>query len=126
MTNTYSWVINCLYTKNITNDGSTYNDVIKKAEAFLRVTNSASQTADAAIDMDFNDPSDWSGFTAYSSVTKANVVSWIEGRLGSEILSEIKGRLDKQLLEEANIANTTAKGTGTHGEESFSATFPWD
>tara|TARA_Y100000114_G_scaffold100901_1_gene94028 strand:- start:5129 stop:5509 length:381 start_codon:yes stop_codon:yes gene_type:complete len=126
MANTYSWIIGCLYTKNSISDGTTYNDVIKKAEATLRVTNSANQTADAAIDMDFNDPSDWSNFTEYSSVTKANVVSWIEGRLGSQTLSQIKARLDQQLIEDANVANTTAKGTGTHGEESFSATFPWD
>ena len=126
MANTYSWIINCLYRKDITKDGTTYSDVIKKAEAVLRVTNSSNQTADAGIDMDFNDPSDWSSFKAYSSVTQANVSSWLEGRLGSQNLANIKASLDRQLLEDANVANTTKKGTGSDEGGDFVATFPWD
>jgi len=50
-----------------------------------------------------------------------------EARLGSDTLTDIKFRLDREIIEEANIKDTNAKGTGsgTFGDESFTPTFPW-
>jgi len=88
MANSYSWSVKCLYTKDITESGSTYADVIKKATVYLKATDSGGDSAETGIDMDFNNPADWSKFTAYGSVTEANVIAWTEARLGNDTLTE--------------------------------------
>jgi hypothetical protein len=126
MANSYSWSVKCLYTKNITESGTTYTDVIKKARVTLRATDSDGNFEETGIDMDFNNPADWSAFTEYGSVTEANVISWTQNRLGNA-LPDIKFRLDRDILEAQNVKDITAKGTGSgeYGEETFTATFPW-
>jgi|TARA_Y100000114_G_C11733346_1_gene314814 hypothetical protein len=127
MANSYSWSVKCLYTKDITESGSTYADVIKKATVYLKATDSGGDSAETGIDMDFNNPADWSKFTAYGSVTEANVIAWTEARLGNDTLTDIKFRLDREILENENVKDVTAKGTGSgeFGDESFTPTFPW-
>ena len=75
----YTWNIETLFTKDITESGTTYNDVIKRVLGNLTATSSeTSNTAVHGFDLDLKNPADWSTFTAYDSVSKANVQTWIE------------------------------------------------
>jgi|TARA_R100000084_G_scaffold86729_1_gene41297 hypothetical protein len=120
----YTWNIETLFTKDITESGTTYNDVIKRVLGNLTATSSeTSNTAVHGFDLDLKNPADWSTFTAYDSVSKANVQTWIENRIGDAAISQIKQDLVNYLAFEDEIDGSTAKGTGSG--DSFSATFPW-
>ena len=45
------------------------------------------------------DTSDLSGFTAFASVSKANVQSWVEAALGADTVTAMKAGLDAQIAE---------------------------
>ena len=45
------------------------------------------------------DTSDLSSFTAFASVSKANVQSWVETALGADAITELKTSLDMQIAE---------------------------
>jgi len=45
------------------------------------------------------DTSDLSSFTAFASVSKANVQSWVEAALGADKVTELKASLDAQIAE---------------------------
>ena len=114
----YTWEITGLFTKNITEDGKTYSDVVKRVQGTLTATDSGEEVIHA-FDVDLKNPSSWSDFKAYSSLTKANVVSFVETRIGSDMIASIKtemGGVMKTLLE---YSGATQKGT----EEK--PTFPW-
>jgi len=46
------------------------------------------------------DTSDLSSFTAFASVSKANVQSWVEAALGADTVTELKTSLDMQIAEQ--------------------------
>ena len=46
------------------------------------------------------DTSDLSSFTAFASVSKANVQSWVETALGADKVTELKASLDAQIAEQ--------------------------
>ena len=118
MATTYSYTIERLYTKDITVDGTTYSDVIKKVQGYWTASRSG-ESAIHGFELDLRNPSSWSDFTAYDSLTQSNVVAMIETRIGADMMAAIKaeqeGRLDSQL----EYAGATLKGT----EEK--PTFPW-
>jgi|TARA_E500000318_G_C3505925_1_gene190279 hypothetical protein len=119
---TYAWTIDKLYTKNITESGTTYSDVITRVEATLTATSetvgSISVTHGANLDMDVSNVSN--SFTAYSSVTEANVKSWVETRITSDILTNIKTDLENNLTYLENINGSVAKE-----DSDGNSTFPW-
>ena len=119
---TYAWTIDKLYTKNITEDGTTYSDVITRIVATLTATSETvgSITLDHGADLDMNVSNVSNSFTAYNSVTEANVKSWIETRIGSDMLADIKTNMENELQFLENIHNATAK-EDTDGN----STFPW-
>ncbi len=120
----YTWKIETLYTKDITESGTTYSDVIKRVGGKLTATSSeTSNTAVHGYDLDLKNPADWSAFTAYGSVSEANVQTWVENRIGDASISQIKQDLVNNLAFEDEVDGSNAKGTGSG--ESFSATFPW-
>jgi hypothetical protein len=46
------------------------------------------------------DTSDLSSFTAFASVSKANVQSWVEAALGADKVTAMKAGLDAQIVEQ--------------------------
>jgi hypothetical protein len=46
------------------------------------------------------DTSDLSSFTAFASVSKANVQGWVETALGADKVTELKASLDAQIAEQ--------------------------
>ena len=113
---TYSWSIDKLYTKDITKDGSTYTDSILRVEATLTGTSETIESiiATSDFDLDMNVDNIDSSFTAYASVTEANVKTWVENRVG------IESAID--FLEKIN--GSAAKGS-TDSDNNFTSTFPW-
>jgi hypothetical protein len=123
---TYAWTINTLYTKDVTKDGTTYSDAILRVEATLTGTSESigSINAESYFDLDMNVDNIDSSFTAYGSVTEANVVSWVEGRVGSTQLAEIKTGIENEIDFQEKVNGSTAKGT-TDSDGNFTASFPW-
>ena len=123
---TYTWTINTLHTKDITKNGTTYSDAILRVEATLTGTSETinSITSEAGFDLDMNVDNIDSSFTVYGSVTKANVISWIEGRVGSTQLSEIKTGIENNIDFKEKVDGSIAKGS-TDSDGNFTASFPW-
>ena len=123
---TYAWTINTLHTKDITKNGTTYNDAILRVEATLTGTSESigSISAESYFDLDMNVDNVDSNFTAYSSVTEANVVTWIEGRVGSTQLADIKTGIENNIDFEEKVNGAVAKGS-TDSDGNFTASFPW-
>ena len=123
---TFAWTIQILHTKNITESGKTYTDVIKRVQGYLRgttETSGSSVTHDHGFDISLSNPADWGNFVAYASVSEANVVSWVEARIGADTVTQIKELLTKEIANLEEVEGTTAKGSGS-GED-FVASFPW-
>lgn len=118
MATSYTWTISQLYTKNITVDGTTYTDVIKRAVGSMKGTDSGEEIIHG-FDVDLRNPSSWSDFTAYNSLSQANVVSFVETRIGSDMMSAIKTEMEAMLATKIEYSGSTLKGT----EET--PTFPW-
>tara|TARA_R110002012_G_scaffold212481_1_gene383573 strand:- start:141 stop:521 length:381 start_codon:yes stop_codon:yes gene_type:complete len=122
----YAWTINTLHTKDITKNGTTYSDAILRVEATLTGTSETinSITSEASFDLDMNVDNIDSNFTAYGSVTEANVASWIEGRVGSTQLADIKTGIENNIDFQEKVNGAVAKGS-TDSEGNFTASFPW-
>lgn len=123
---TYAWTINTLYTKDVTKNGTTYNDAIVRVEATLTGTSETvgSISAEGGFDLDMNVDNIDSSFTLYGNVTEANVISWIEGRVGSTQLASIKTGIEKDIEFREKIDGAIAKGS-TDSDGNFTASFPW-
>ncbi len=119
---TYAWTIDKLYTKNITEGGSTYTDAIVRVNATLTGTSETVGSINLfhVADLDMNVSNVSKSFTAYDSVTEANVKSWVETRIGSVTLSEIKTNMENELQFLENIHDSTAKE-----DSDGKSTFPW-
>lgn len=119
---TYSWHIDRLYTKDITKNGTTYTDVILRVTAFLRGTseNHSSVVANSGFDLDLNVDNIDSSFTLYGDVTEANVISWLEARVGTDGINSAKQAIEGELefWDAVYGANPKEEADGT-------ATFPW-
>tara|TARA_R110001592_G_scaffold60664_1_gene184636 strand:+ start:4393 stop:4773 length:381 start_codon:yes stop_codon:yes gene_type:complete len=123
---TYSWSIDKLYTKDITKDGSTYTDSILRVEATLTGTSETIESiiATSDFDLDMNVDNIDSSFTAYASVTEANVKTWVENRVGSATITEIKKGIESAIDFLEKINGSAAKGS-TDSDNNFTSTFPW-
>ena len=119
---TYAWTIDKLYTKNITKDGTTYSDVITRIVATLTATSETIGSVNVVhgADLDMNVSNVSESFITYNSVTEANVKSWVETRIGSDMLTQIKANMENELQYFENIHNTTAKE-----DSDGNSTFPW-
>jgi len=124
---TYNWDIKVLYTKNIAKSGTTYSDVILRVEAELKGVSETIGSIDAVgtFDLDMDVDSIDSSFTAYDSVTKANVITWIESRIHSDTLAKVKSDIEADISFQEKIHGSTAKGT-TDSDDVFTSSFPWD
>lgn len=120
---TYSWTINKLYTKDITKDGTTYNDVVIRVEATLSSTSETDSNiiATSSFDLDMNVDNIDSSFTSYTSVTEANVKTWVETKIDADILSHIKTSLQNDIAFREKVNNAIAKE-----DADGNATFPWN
>ena len=118
----YEWVIEKLYTKNITTGGTTYTDVIKRVEAHLKATSDvkSSLTRQHYVDLNLNTNNVASSFTAYNGVSKANVISWVETRLTSSTINSIKTHLENELAFDEDVDGAAAKV-----DSDGNATFPY-
>ena len=123
---TYAWNVGILYTKDIVKDGTTYSDAITRVEATITGTSETvgSITSQSFVDLDMNVENVDSNFTAYDSVSEANVKTWIENRLGSTTLAEIKSGIEGDITFQEKVHGSTAKGT-TDSDGNFTASFPW-
>jgi len=123
---TYSWDIKVLYTKNIAKSGTTYSDVILRVEAELKGTSETigSINATSSFDLDMDVDGVDSSFTAYSSVTKANVETWIINRMDADILANIKTNLENEISFSEKVNGAVAKGAND-SDGNFTASFPW-
>ena len=126
MANSFSWTVDKVYTKNITTGGKTYSDVIARVEGTLKGVsgNDSEVFADHTVDLDMNTSGLADSFTAYSGVSQANVVSWIETRLNATTIETIKSHLNNEIEFLENIKGATAQGS-TDSEGNFTASFPW-
>jgi|TARA_R100000455_G_C6273233_1_gene130596 hypothetical protein len=124
---TYAWTIDKLYTKDITKSGKTYKDAILRVEATLTGTSETigSISGQSIFDLDMNVDNIDSSFTAYNSVTEANVKTWVENRVDSSILANIKAEIEAGIDFEEKVHGSTPKGT-TNSDGDFTASFPWD
>ena len=123
---TYAWTINTLHTKDVTKDGTTYSDAILRVEAILTGTSESigSINAESYFDLDMNVDNIDSNFIAYASVTEANVKSWVENRIDSQILTNIKNEIEADINFREKVNGATAKGT-TDSDGNFTPSFPW-
>ena len=126
MANSFSWTVDKVYIKNITTGGKTYSDVIARVEGTLKGVsgNDSEVFADHTVDLDMNKGGLADSFTAYSGVSQANVVSWIETRLNTTTIETIKSHLNNEIEFLENIKGATAQGS-TDSEGNFTASFPW-
>tara|TARA_E500000318_G_scaffold12310_1_gene11271 strand:- start:4568 stop:4939 length:372 start_codon:yes stop_codon:yes gene_type:complete len=119
---TYVWTISKLFTKDITEDGTTYSDVITRVEGKLTGTSETvgSITGENGFDLDMNVSNLASGFTAYNSITEANVQLWVENRLTPSIIASIKTGIENEIefLEKVHESNPKEDSEGN-------PTFPW-
>ena len=53
------------------------------------------------------DTSDLASFTAFASVSKANVQSWVEAALGADTVTAMKAGLDAQIAEKVTPTSVT-------------------
>ena len=53
------------------------------------------------------DTSDLSSFTAFASVSKANVQGWVETALGADAITKLKTSLDMQIAEKVTPTSVT-------------------
>ena len=119
---TYAWTIDRLFTKDITEGGTTYTDVILRVNATLKGT---SETIDSingqgTFDLDMNVSGLAESFTAYDSVTEANVVSWVEGKIDTETMAHCKAEIESHIAFEEKVHGSSAKE-----DSEGNATFPW-
>ena len=114
----YTWEITGLFTKNITEDGKTYSDVVKRVQGTLTATDSGEEVIHA-FDVDLKNPSSWSDFKAYDSLSEANVVSFVETRIGSTMIASIKKEMENMMATLLGYSGSTIKGTDQK------PTFPW-
>lgn len=119
---TYAWTINKLYTKDITSGGTTYADVILRVEVTLTGTSETegSITSEGSFDLDMNATGMASAFTAYDSVTEANVKTWVENRVDSSIMTSVKKEIENDITFREKIHGSTAKVDSEGG-----SIFPW-
>lgn len=119
---TYTWQIQKLYTKDITENGQTYTDVIVRVAASLVATSESigSITSESGFDLDMNVDNIDSNFTEYSSVTEANVISWMESRVEDAIMANIKQTLVGEIDYQEKIHGATPKE-----DSDENAVFPW-
>ena len=119
---TYAWTVEKLYTKNITESGSTYTDAIVRVLGTLTATSETigSINTSHGVDLDMIVSNISKSFTAYDSVTEDNVKSWIETRIGSTTIEEIKKGLENELEFLENIHGSTPKE-----DSDGKSTFPW-
>ena len=115
----YTWSIQKLYTKDITEGGQTYSDVIKRTVGILKGTDSGEEVIHG-FDVDLRNPSSWSDFTEYASLSEANVVSFVETRIGSTMMAAIKTDMENRMATLLEYAGATVKGTDEN------PTFPWN
>tara|TARA_E500000318_G_scaffold45347_1_gene42829 strand:- start:3602 stop:3970 length:369 start_codon:yes stop_codon:yes gene_type:complete len=119
---TYAWTIDLLSTKNITKDGTTYSDAIIRVNATLtgQSETTPSITASGSFDLDMNVDNLGSDFTAYSSVTEANVLSWVQNRVNADILANIKTGIEADIEFQEKVNGATPKE-----DSDGNPTFPW-
>ena len=110
---------------DITVDGTTYNDVVKRVEGRLTATSGSDSSINTVhgYDIDLSNPSDWSSFTAYNSLSESKVQTWVEAKLTADTIAQVKHHLDSGIAFEEAVSGATAKGSGT-GDD-FVASFPW-
>ena len=118
MATIYSYTIERLYTKDITVDGTTYSDVIKKVDGYWTASRSG-ESAVHGFELDLRHPSSWSDFKSYDSLTQSNVVAMIETRIGADMMAAIKLEQENRLNFQLEWQGAKLKGT----EET--PTFPW-
>lgn len=98
MSNSYTWEISAVFTKNVTESGTTYSNVVGRVLGIITCTSDATgEDTEHGFDLNLRNPTDWSTFTPYADLTKTNVIDFVETRLSSD-LTDIKGRM-AQIVE---------------------------
>jgi len=119
---TYTWTIEVLFTKDITKDGTTYSDAIIRVGAMLTGQSDTipSISSSSYFDLDIDVDNIESNFISYSSVTEAEVITWVQSRVNADILADIKTGIesDIEFKEKVNGSNPKEDAEGN-------PTFPW-
>jgi len=111
MSNSYTWEISAVFTKNVTESGTTYSNVLGRVLGVITCTSdSTSEDTEHGLDLNLRNPSDWSTFTPYADITKTNVIDFIETRLGSD-LTEIKERMAERVAFQDTVHGLTEQDT---------------
>ena len=82
-------------------------------------------SAEGGFDLDMNVDNIDSSFTAYGSVTEANVITWVENRVDSSILANIKTEIEADIDFQEKVNGSSPKGSND-SNGNFVASFPWD
>ena len=109
MANTYSWDCRTVDTYPSHTDA---NDVTESDVAYnvhWRLSGTSEDEAHTATTIGTQTLSveDLSGFTAFDSVTHADVIGWVEAAMGEEQVANLKSSLDSQLAELAAPSSVT-------------------
>ena len=111
MSISYTWEIMAVFTKNVTESGTTYNNVVGRVLGNITCTSDATgEDTEHGFDLDLRKPTDWSSFTAYDDLTKTNVIDFVETRMGSDI-TDIKERMAQTVAYQDSIADLSEQSS---------------
>ena len=111
MANTYSWDCRTVDTYPSHTDSqdpvNTESDVVYNVHWRLTATSEDEAHSATSIGTQTLSVEDLSGFTAFDSITHADVVGWTETAIGADQVTTLKSGLDSQLEELATPVSVT-------------------
>jgi hypothetical protein len=119
---TYTWTIEVLFTKDITKDGTTYPDAIIRVGAMLTGQSDTipSISSGSYFDLDIDVDNIGSNFISYSSVTEAEVITWVQSRVDPDMLADIKAGIERDIEFKEKVYGANPKE-----DAEGNPTFPW-
>ena len=109
MANTYSWNCRTVDTYPTHTDANevTENDVVYNVHWRLTATSEDEAHSATSIGTQTLSVEDLSGFTAFDSITHADIIGWTETAIGADQVATLKSGLDSQLEELATPVSVT-------------------
>tara|TARA_R110000782_G_scaffold42561_1_gene96692 strand:+ start:182 stop:532 length:351 start_codon:yes stop_codon:yes gene_type:complete len=109
MANTYTWDCRTVDTYPTHTDPNevTESDVVYNVHWRLTATTEDEAQSTTSIGTQALSVEDLSGFTAFATVTHADVIGWVEAGIGAEQVTSLKAGLDSQLAELAAPTSVT-------------------
>ena len=109
MANTYNWDCRTVdtYPSHTDSNEVTESDVVYNVHWRLTATTEDEAHSTTSIGTQSLSVEDLSGFTAFDTVTHADVIGWVETAMGEDAVASLKSGLDTQLEELATPSTVT-------------------